>query len=219
MADSDEMDVDRSVYPGCSLGHVDRSVYNAAMPARTHSVPAPSPRDRILHAAHDLFYRDGIRATGIDRVIAESGVAKVTFYRQFASKDDLILAFLAHRHERWMAWFVDALARHGGTPSAVVPALREWFCGAGFRGCAFLNSVGELGPVLPEVLAVTRGHKVDVTRAVAALMRPSAGRARTSRAIALAIDGAIVQAQFLEHPDAALESLAFVMKALKLATA
>ncbi|MEP6504448.1 MAG: TetR/AcrR family transcriptional regulator [Betaproteobacteria bacterium] len=189
------------------------------MPSRPPSATPPSPRDRILRVAHDLFYRDGIRATGIDRVIAESGVAKVTFYRQFASKDDLILAFLAHRHERWMAWFAEALARHGGTLAAVVPTLREWFCGDGFRGCAFLNSVGELGPVLPEVLAVTRGHKADMARAVAALMRPSAGRARTSRAIALAIDGAIVQAQFLERPDAALDALAFVMKALKPASA
>ncbi len=185
------------------------------MPARTTSAAAPSPRDRILRAAHDLFYRDGIRATGIDRVIGESGVAKVTFYRQFASKDDLILAFLAHRHERWMAWFADALARHGGTPAAVVPALREWFCSDDFRGCAFLNSVGELGPALPEVLAATRAHKDDMTRAVAALMRPSAGRARTSRAIALAIDGAIVQAQFGASADAALASLAFVVKALE----
>jgi AcrR family transcriptional regulator len=189
------------------------------MPPRPTFAATPPPRERILHVAHDLFYRDGIRATGIDRVIAESGVAKVTFYRQFASKDELILAFLAHRHERWMAWFADALARHGGTLAAVVPALREWFSGADFRGCAFLNSVGELGPALPEVLAVTRAHKDDMARAVAALMRPSAGRARTSRAIALAIDGAIVQAQYLERPDAALESLAFVMKALKPVTA
>jgi len=194
------------------------------MPARASSAspspaPTPSPRDRILRTAHDLFYRDGIRATGIDRVIAQSGVAKVTFYRQFASKDALILAFLTHRHERWMAWFVDALARHGGTLAAVVPALREWFCGADFRGCAFLNSVGELGPALPEVLAATRDHKAGMARAVAALMAPSAGRARASRAIALAVDGAIVQAQFLERPDAALESLAFVMKALESSSA
>src|SRR6185436_2086359 len=99
------------------------------MPAATRSRPAspsapglPSPYDRILQAAHDLFYRDGIRATGIDRVIAESGVAKLTFYRQFASKDDLILAFLDYRHERWMAWFTAALARHGGDARALVPA-------------------------------------------------------------------------------------------------
>jgi len=173
-----------------------------------------SPRERILHAAHDLFYRDGIRATGIDRVIARSGVAKVTFYRQFASKDDLVLAFLDLRHERWMAWFVDALARHGGTPAAIAPALAEWLSCAGYRGCAFLNSVGELGPALPEVLAATRRHKLDMTAALTRLIKPGAGRARIARALALAIDGAIVQAQFLESPAAALDALATVTKAL-----
>ena len=176
--------------------------------------PAP-PRERILLAAHDLFYRDGIRATGVDRVIAESGVAKVTFYRQFPSKDDLILAFLDHRHERWMAWFVDALARHGGTLAAVVPALGEWFRGKDYRGCAFLNSVGELGPVLPGVLDVTRRHKQDMTDAVAALMRASSRRDEVARAVALAIDGAIVQAQFLGAPADALQSLGTLLKALR----
>jgi AcrR family transcriptional regulator len=179
----------------------------------TTSVPLP-PRQRILHAAHDLFYRDGIRATGIDRVIAESGVAKVTFYRQFPSKDDLVLAFLDHRHERWMTWFVDALARHGGSVAAIAPALREWLASPEFRGCAFLNSVGELGPALPAVLETTRRHKQDMTAAIARLVAPAPGRARLARALALAVDGAIVQAQFHASPDAAIESLAFVVKAL-----
>ena len=176
---------------------------------------AATPRERILNAAHDLFYREGVRATGIDRVIAESGVAKLTFYRQFASKDELILAFLDFRHERWMAWFTDALARHGGTPAAIAPTLAEWFAGEDFRGCAFLNSVGELAAALPSVLDATRGHKQDMTAAVARLMKPSPGRARRARALALAIDGAIVQAQYLGSPEAAVESLAFVTKALE----
>lgn len=180
----------------------------------TASSTAQPPRDRILRTAHDLFYRDGIRATGIDRVIAESGVAKVTFYRQFPSKDDLVLAFLDFRHERWMAWFVDALARHGGSVAAIAPALAEWFRSGDYRGCAFLNSVGELAPALPAVLQAARRHKQDMTGAVARLMRPAPGRARVARALALAIDGAIVQAQYLASPDAAVEALACVTKAL-----
>ena len=191
---------------------MDRPVYNEPMTSTATAVP---PRDRILAAAHDLFYRDGIRATGIDRVIAESGVAKVTFYRQFASKDDLILAFLDFRHERWMAWFVEALARHGNGLAALAPALREWFAGPQFRGCAFLNSVGELGAALPAVRDVTQRHKQDMTAAIAGLLRPGLGRARTARALALAVDGAIVQAQFQAAPDAALESFAVVVKALE----
>jgi len=176
--------------------------------------PAAPPRERILRTAHDLFYRDGIRATGIDRVIAESGVAKVTFYRQFASKDDLVLAYLDFRHERWMAWFAEALARHGGDVAAIAPALAEWLRSDDYRGCAFLNSVGELAPALPAVLESARRHKQDMTAAVVRLMKPAPGRARVARALALAIDGAIVQAQYLASPEAAVESLACVAKAL-----
>ena len=175
------------------------------------------PRERILRAAHDLFYREGIRATGIDRVIAESGVAKLTFYRQFESKDALVLAFLELRHARWMAWFADALARHGGDAGAIVPALREWFASDAFRGCAFLNSVGELGPALPAVVGQARAHKQAMTEAVAALLPAAPGRAARARAIALAIDGAIVQAQYLESPAAALESLRLVLAGLEAA--
>jgi AcrR family transcriptional regulator len=172
------------------------------------------PRERILRTAHELFYRDGIRATGIDRVIAESGVAKLTFYRQFDSKDALVRAFLDARHARWTAWFVDALARHGGTPRAIVPALREWFASPDYRGCAFLNSVGELGPAQPAVMAIARAHKRAMTGAIAALLPAVPGRAARARAIALAVDGAIVQAQYLASPAAALQALRDVLEAL-----
>ena len=137
-----------------SYGHVDRFVYNEQMtfdplPPGWQDLPA---RDRLLHTAHALFYRDGIRATGIDRVIAESGVTKVTFYRHFPSKNDLICAYLEYRHTGWMAWFGDALQRHAhalpaGTDRtrALAPALAEWLGSEHFRGCAFINSVSELG--------------------------------------------------------------------------
>jgi AcrR family transcriptional regulator len=186
-----------------------RARASAANPA-----PADTPYDRILRTAHELFYRDGIRATGIDRVIAESGVAKVTFYRQFASKDALIRAFLEYRHERWMAWFTAALARHGGDARALVPALREWLESAEFRGCAFLNSVGELGGTMPEVVEIARRHKRDMTAAIAALLPASARRARLAQAMALSVDGAIVQAQFSGAAAGSLAALGRVLKAL-----
>ena len=74
-----------------------------------------SARERILHTAYRLFYRDGIRATGIDAVIADARVTKVTFYRHFPSKDALIIAFLELRHHRWMQWFREALTRHAAS--------------------------------------------------------------------------------------------------------
>ena len=178
------------------------------------SLPA---RDRILLTAHSLFYRDGIRATGIDRVIAESGVTKVTFYRQFPSKNDLILAFLALRHERWMAWFKDALIRYGSERKgiqALVPALAEWLGREEFRGCAFINSVGELGSTLPAVVEITRRHKQDVAEVISGLLPPGRQRARLAKALVLAMDGAIVQAQFQAEPEEVLKGLECLVTAL-----
>lgn len=182
---------------------------------RTESLGASAAaRDRILRAAHDLFYRDGVRATGVDRVIAESGVAKLTFYRHFPSKNDLVRAYLADRHRRWMTWFSDALARHGGGPDAIVAALAEWLRDPGYRGCAFINTVGELAGSLPEVREIAHGHKADMTAAIAAVLPASRQRAKLAQAVALAIDGAVVRAQFDPAPDAALGALDRIVKSL-----
>lgn len=174
-----------------------------------------APDARILHTAHDLFYRDGIRATGIDRVIAESGVAKKTFYRYFPSKDDLIVAFLEYRHENWMTWFRDALQRHGGTLAALVPALAEWLGSDAYRGCAFINSVVEVGGTLPQAVDISRRHKRDMTAAIRALMPPSRAAKADAQALALAVDGAIVAAQFADSPAEALKALARVVRAVR----
>ncbi|SAL23084.1 TetR family transcriptional regulator [Caballeronia peredens] len=174
-----------------------------------------APDARILHTAHDLFYRDGIRATGIDRVIAESGVAKKTFYRYFPSKDALIVAFLDYRHEIWITWFRDALQRHGGTLSALVPALAEWFGADAYRGCAFINSVVEVGGTLPQAMDISRRHKRDMTVAIRALMPASRTAKADAQALALAVDGAIVAAQFADSPADALKALARVVRAVR----
>lgn len=156
-------------------------------------------RERILLTAHELFYREGIRATGVDRVIAESGVAKLTFYRHFPSKNELVMTYLAQRHERWMEWFGNALVRHrpshGLAWRALPPALAEWLGHKQFRGCAFINATTELGGALPEAADVCRQHKQAMVAAIAALLPPSRQRQRQSKAIAIAVDGAIVQAQ------------------------
>lgn len=174
--------------------------------------PTSAARHRILQTAHDLFYRDGIRATGIDRVIADAGVTKVTFYRHFASKHALVLAFLAHRHARWMAWFDGALLRHGNTAAALVPAFAEWAGDPGYRGCAFLNSVGELAQDLPEVVVLTRQHKQAVVARIAALLPAGPARDADAEALALALDGAILRAQFDQRPEAALAALAHAVQ-------
>jgi len=181
--------------------------------------PEPLPaRERILSTAHDLFYRDGIRATGIDKLIAESGVAKLTFYRHFPSKDALVTSFLDYRHRRWMAWFAAALQRHGGAPgSGLAPlaaAMAEWFAEPAFRGCAFINAVAEVGGSLPEAVSIAQAHKRQMVQAIAELLPRGAQRKARAEAAALAVDGAIVRAQMTGKAGEAGAALAGLRRLL-----
>jgi AcrR family transcriptional regulator len=157
------------------------------------------PRERILVTAHDLFYRDGIRATGIDRVIAQAKVTKVTFYRHYPSKHALIREYLAYRHERWMHWLRSTLERHtaSGRPpmQALLETFEEWWSSPDYRGCAFINSAAELGTADPDLLDIVRQHKAEMTAVFEGLLVPGPMRRANAKALALAIDGAIVHAQ------------------------
>lgn len=202
---------------------VDRFVYNLQMPTNlTVDFSARPARERILLTAHDLFYRDGIRATGIDKVIAEAGVTKVTFYRHFPSKNHLIRAFLEYRHQRWMTWFADALRRHGGQADGglmpLVDTMEEWFSNPIYRGCAFINTATELGGLLPDVLDICHAHKQDMAEAIAGLLPDSPSRRQLADAAAVAVDGAIVRAQLESQrtdDKVALQSLFVLLTALQ----
>lgn len=102
-----------------------------------------SARDRILAAANDLFYREGIRAIGIDTLIERAGVAKMSLYRAFPSKDDLIAAFLEMRDKMYWDWWDSVVARHPDDPLRQLRALFETVAkrtsGPQYRGCPFVN--------------------------------------------------------------------------------
>lgn len=173
-------------------------------------------RDRILETAHELFYLEGIRATGIDTIIAESGVTKVTFYRHFPSKNELIKAVLEHRHHLWITWFIDALSRQrNGGLDALVPALEEWFTDKGYRGCAFINAVVEVGGVFPEAVEISRRHKQHMVQIISTLLPASSHRKHEAEAVAMAVDGAIVRAQMAKTPDMALKVLKTVLQSIQ----
>jgi AcrR family transcriptional regulator len=158
-----------------------------------------------LATAQTLFYRDGVRATGIDRIIDEAKVTKVTFYRHFPSKDVLVEAFLERRHRAWIDWFGTALAKAaaGMTPRQkqetpllpVLVAARQLIGSSTFRGCAFANTVAELGGSLPSTLAIATRHKNEVCEAIAALLPGREDAVEIAWAATLALDGAIVNAQ------------------------
>src|SRR4051794_5317069 len=138
---------------------------------------ATSGRERILETAYELFSRHGTKAVGVDRIIAASGVAKMTLYRNFASKDELILAFLQRREERWTrGWLQGEVERRAGAPAerllAIFDVFGEWFARADFEGCSFINvllEVGEPGHPVREAsvrhLTAIRGYVADLAEA------------------------------------------------------
>jgi AcrR family transcriptional regulator len=108
-----------------------------------------SGRERVMRAAYDLFSRQGTRTVGVDAVIGEAGVAKMTLYRNFASKDDLILAFLERREALWTHGWVRAESqRRGDTPAqrllAIFEIFGEWFAQPDFEGCSFITTLLEV---------------------------------------------------------------------------
>jgi AcrR family transcriptional regulator len=128
--------------------------------------PTENARKRILLTAYDLFARHGIRAVGVDRIVAESGVAKTTLYRHFASKDDLVVAALALREELWSRdWLQHEVERRGGPARTrlltIFDVFGEWFRTADYEGCLFTRTLLELGdrttpPAAASVSALAR---------------------------------------------------------------
>ena len=124
------------------------------MPNPTRSSPAPraprpaarasTPRERIDQTAYELFSRRGVRAVGVDELVARSGVAKMTLYRHYASKDALALAFLRRREEQWTrAWLQAEVLKRAEAPGdrllAIFAVFDKWFRKADFEGCSFIN--------------------------------------------------------------------------------
>jgi AcrR family transcriptional regulator len=112
--------------------------------------PGEPARERVLDAAYELFSRRGIRDVGVDELIETAGVAKATLYRHFPSKDDLVVAFLERREERWTFDWIEAEAtRRGATPEqrllAIFDLFDEWFHRADFEACSFINVMLEMG--------------------------------------------------------------------------
>jgi AcrR family transcriptional regulator len=113
-----------------------------------------SARERVLAVAYDLFARRGIRDVGVDEIVTEAGIARATLYRHFKSKDDLALAFLERREQRWTFGSVEAEARRRGENAddrllAIFDVFDEWFQREDFEACSFVNVLFEMRPTHP----------------------------------------------------------------------
>jgi len=129
-------------------------------------LPKLSARDRILAAAAELFYREGIRAVGIDAVIEKAGVAKMSLYRAFPSKDDLVAAFLEQRNQRYWVWWDQVMARSPGDPRRqlrdLFTALAKRATSPDYRGCAFVNTAVEFPDHTHPGRAVAEANKREL---------------------------------------------------------
>jgi AcrR family transcriptional regulator len=140
----------------------------------------PDARERILDTAYQLFSRRAIRDVGVDELIERAGVAKATLYRHFPSKDDLVIAFLERREERWTRAWVEAEARRrGSTPEqqllAIFELFDEWFQRDDFEACSFINVLLEMGPAHPAGQASVR-HLASIRTVVSRLAEQAALR-------------------------------------------
>jgi AcrR family transcriptional regulator len=131
-------------------------------------------RQRILDTAYDLFSQHGVRSVGVDRIVAESGVAKMSLYRHFPSKDELVLSFLQEREERWTRdWLGAEVERRAASPAermlAIFDVFGEWFQLAEFEGCSFINVLLEFDDRASAVRQASAGHLRNIRSFVSGL--------------------------------------------------
>ena len=165
-----------------------------------------SARDRLLAAADELFYEEGIHAVGIDRVIERAGVAKGSLYYIFGSKDELVAAYLRERHAKWVTT-IDQGVAHLDTPRdrilGVFDVLSDLFHRPGYHGCAFMNASAEARPGGPEAEVVEefrtwlRTFFIELS-SVAGASDPKA----LAEQLTLLYDGASVASQMDKNLDA-----------------
>ncbi len=179
-----------------------------AVMRKTRVVPEPddapaekTARVRILETAAELFYREGIRAVGIDTIIARSGVAKMSLYRNFASKDDLIVAFLRHRDEIYWQWWDHVMAAHPDDArrqiSDLFASLTRRVTSPLYRGCPFINTSTEFPDPDHPARALCLANKQELRRRLKGLARRAGARDPLGLAdqLLLLMEGAYASAQ------------------------
>jgi AcrR family transcriptional regulator len=170
-------------------------------------------RERILDAAVEQYYAEGIRAVSADKLIAAAHVSKVTFYRHFPSKSDLVGAYLQIRSDQERSAVLAAREEHAGDPRAVL----RWYaevvgqisCAAGFRGCPFINAAAELPDGDHPGRRVIETHRAWLTGQVTELLGEAGTDDAPARAEQLMMlrDGAMVSGYLGRAPDQITASL------------
>jgi AcrR family transcriptional regulator len=180
-------------------------------------------RDHLMATAWRLFYRDGLRAVGIDTILAEAGVAKMTLYNHFASKEELIIAILEKRDLEFRASLMETVASAGPDPVQRLLAVFDWhegwFGSEGFKGCVFIRAVSEYPEPAHPIHQAAWRHKVAVKTALAELCAAAGAKDAVALAETLSylIDGAIFSAHATQNPAAARSARDTAERLLRLA--
>ena len=174
---------------------------------------------RILDSACELFYQHGLHAVGIERVLDKAGAAKASLYAHYASKDELVAAYLQRLSGEWQQRVNEAVATAGGDGRAglrrLFDLLEEWTASPEFRGCPFRNAASELPDPAHPGRKVARTHRLWLQGLVRDLVDAAGVRdpSRISRAIVVLMDGAATSA-LLDGDTAAVESARYAMEQL-----
>lgn len=161
-------------------------------------------RQQILTVANELFYTHGIRATSADRIIEQVGITKVTFYRHFRAKSDLVVAYLEQQSAAEQAWMTSTI--HDGDPLATARTIAAGIgaasCSPGFRGCAFINAAAEYPDSDDPVRVAVDAHRAWLVDFFAVLADQAGARDAASVANQLMIlrDGAMVNGYLGDAP-------------------
>ncbi|MDD5276186.1 MAG: TetR/AcrR family transcriptional regulator [Methylovulum sp.] len=166
-------------------------------------------QEKILLAASELFYSQGVRATGVDAIAKAANTTKMSLYKYFPSKDDLVVAFLRKRDEDFRTWFVAQVDDKAANPKekllAVFDVLDEWLAIPEFRGCAFINAAAEF-PLEGNPVHQVSAEFYDKFRCyIADLARQCGSNYPENLALQLSllIEGAIVSEQMKRHSGVA----------------
>ena len=159
--------------------------------------PGPGAKNRVLVTADRLFYDEGIRTVGVDRLIAESSVTKATFYKHFGAKDNLVLEYIGRRRDEAKT-LADSISTAAGDPLATLRGIRDSIVddiqSDGFRGCPFINAAAEFADPSHPVRRIVVQHRDWYTETLVELFRsakhPMSGDAADE--FLLARDGAMV---------------------------
>ncbi|MGX5654385.1 TetR/AcrR family transcriptional regulator [Geodermatophilus nigrescens] len=178
----------------------------------TAAVRPSEARDRLLRTASVLFYAEGVRAVGVDRVVEEAAVTRATFYRHFPGKEDLVVAYLdgVDRAVREVAGEVpDDADGAAAWLEALTGRLGDQLCGDGFRGCAFINAAAEYPDPASPVRRAVLAHRAWLTAAAAGAFRRAGHPApeEAARRWLVLRDGAMV-AGYLDGGPASSATLA-----------